>query len=228
MVIGQGLLAKAFIRYADNNDVVIFASGVSDSSETESGNFLREEEALLEALQGNKEKLFVYFSTCSICDNDMCNSPYILHKMKIEKLIAEKHGCYLIFRLPQVVGVSSNKTTLVNYLYDRIVAEEHFNVWGGAVRHLVDVDDISKIAGYIIDNYMFRNRIITIGSRPYKILELVAMLEKLVGKKAHYRIIDKGTPYEINSSEIFPITEKLGIRFDGHYLEALLKKYYPK
>jgi UDP-2-acetamido-2,6-beta-L-arabino-hexul-4-ose reductase len=42
VVVGGGQLAQAFYKYRDNNSVVIFASGVSDSSCTDQKEFDRE------------------------------------------------------------------------------------------------------------------------------------------------------------------------------------------
>ena len=44
MVIGNGSIANIFIKkYSDNKDILIFASGVSDSNETDDNKFKREE-----------------------------------------------------------------------------------------------------------------------------------------------------------------------------------------
>ncbi|MEO7119531.1 MAG: hypothetical protein ABIY62_00460 [Ginsengibacter sp.] len=42
MVIGNGMIANRFISYKNNDDVIIFASGVSNSKDTIEENFLRE------------------------------------------------------------------------------------------------------------------------------------------------------------------------------------------
>ena len=41
MVVGNGMLAKAFEAYITNEKVVIYASGVSNSSENSDENFQR-------------------------------------------------------------------------------------------------------------------------------------------------------------------------------------------
>ena len=43
MIIGSGMLAKAFAHHAQEQQLLIFASGVSDSTETRPAAFLREE-----------------------------------------------------------------------------------------------------------------------------------------------------------------------------------------
>ena len=46
MVVGDGMMAKAFAAFAQEPGVVIFASGVSDSTEISAAAFEREEALL--------------------------------------------------------------------------------------------------------------------------------------------------------------------------------------
>jgi len=66
MVVGNGLLANTFKSYSDNEDVIIFASGVSNSGCVDPEQFKRESN--LVAKYKTSKKLFVYFSTSSIED----------------------------------------------------------------------------------------------------------------------------------------------------------------
>jgi nucleoside-diphosphate-sugar epimerase len=225
MVIGNGMLAKAFSHYQNSKGVLIFASGVANSSETNIDQFRREEEKILNAIRDHKDKFLVYFSTCSIEDKDAFQSPYVLHKLKIEKLITNMHAKFLIVRLPQVVGKSTNRTTLVNYLYDNIVHGTHFTLWKNAVRYLIDVDDVVKIVSFIIDNKLFCNKILNVAALRYSVLDIVRCLEKMTDKHAHCALVDKGAPFEIDISEITSILRELNIHFDEYYLENILKKY---
>ena len=101
MIIGNGLIANGFDKYRYNDDVLIFASGVSNSMENNENEFNKEYELLKDSIDIPSK--LIYFSTCSIVD-DSNKSPYILHKIKMEKLIRENSNNYLIFRLPIVVG----------------------------------------------------------------------------------------------------------------------------
>ena len=65
MVIGNGMIATRFSNYAENGDVLIFASGVSHSASATATDFARERALLLETMQLHPGKLLVYFSTCS-------------------------------------------------------------------------------------------------------------------------------------------------------------------
>ena len=57
---------KKFIKYADNKDVLIFASGVSNSLETSPVEFGREQFLLEKILAEHSQKKIIYFSTCSM------------------------------------------------------------------------------------------------------------------------------------------------------------------
>ena len=63
MIVGNGLIANLF-KNEDRENVVFFASGVSNSLETEKSAFLREENLLRKHLTENPEEIFIYFSTC--------------------------------------------------------------------------------------------------------------------------------------------------------------------
>lgn len=226
MVIGSGMIAKAFSRHVTNERVLIFASGVANSRETDTNEFERESLALENALHDNPDKLLVYFSTCSVDDTEASGTPYVRHKLSMESLVTRSQQYYLICRLPQVVGVSSNRTTLTNYLYDRIVKNEHFVVWKNATRYLIDVVDVVKIVSYYCENRNLWNSTINIVSRRYSITEIVDVLSKITGSPANYSVVSKGTPYTIKSSISNQVLKELNITFDKAYLERMLVKYY--
>ena len=143
-IIGSGLISKAISRHVNNLNMesVFFASGVSNSLEENLNEFNREEKLLNKTIANNVATMFVYFSTCSVYEK--C-TPYTSHKIKMEELIKEKCDSYIIYRLPQVVGIGKNKHTLMNYLHKKIINEEKFDVINGAVRNIIDVDDVARI-----------------------------------------------------------------------------------
>ena len=102
MIIGSGMLAKAFNIYKADHDLLIFASGVANSQEENRATFQREADLLATAVNQNLK--LVYFSTCSIDDRAVNFSPYVQHKIKMEELIQNECKQFFILRLPQVVG----------------------------------------------------------------------------------------------------------------------------
>lgn len=75
MIVGNGLIASAFSSYfRDDPNVVVFASGVSNSRECRGEAFQRERQMLMDALR--LEKFMLYFSTCSVNDPELLDTPY--------------------------------------------------------------------------------------------------------------------------------------------------------
>ena len=56
MVIGHGMIAKHFSKYIDDENLLVFASGVSNSSTTKEADYTREQDLLLHALQHHPQK----------------------------------------------------------------------------------------------------------------------------------------------------------------------------
>ena len=225
MIIGRGLLASAFTSYKYNDSVLIFAKGVSNSQEVNSKQFERERVLLKEALANHKNKIFVYFGTCSILDIELCVTPYVRHKLEMEALIKSSGLAYYIFRLPQAVGNTSSPT-LINYLATKIKDGESFSIWKGSARDLIDVDDVFRICDYIIENKILISSCVNVATNiKTDILNIVCKIEDVLNLKANYTVIDKGTTYSIDVSSIEQVLKNTGIKFDDKYVDRLLQKY---
>lgn len=225
MIIGNGLIASAFNPYFGNDkDVIIFASGVSNSREIRREAFSRERQLLVDAM--HHQLPVVYFSTCSVSDSELADTPYVLHKKEMEALLRTA-GNHVIFRLPQIVGKTPNPNTLTNYLYKNIMLGVHFQVWRHATRNLIDVDDVASIAAHLIQG-SFRNSIPTIIACPVSnsIPQLVAIFELVMRRKANFTIVEAGGSYSIDSSLATEVATKIGIDFDNTYVENVIRKYY--
>lgn len=225
MIVGNGLLANAFDMYRTRDDVTVFASGVSNSLEDRKKEFHREQELLIESLGGLSRSLFIYFGTCSIYDPSMRGAYYIRHKLKMEQIIVDSGLPYLIFRLPQIVGKSNNDSTLTNYLFSNILHEHHFYVWKKAIRFLVDIADVVRYVSYVFDDRKEFNRTINFFMSSCNVVEIVSILEDIIGKKAHYTLLEKGEPYSIPITNTF-VPEDAGILLNDNYVENVLLKYY--
>lgn len=224
MVIGNGMIANRFSEYANKN-ITVFASGVSNSSETDSENFKREETLLKNALKYPTKK-FIYFSSCDV-DNPSVNSKaYYQHKLNMEKIVASSTLSYCIFRLPQVVGMYGNKNTLINFLMDRIESATPFEIWLGTEKNIIDIEDVYRIVNYIIENEKCSNAVCNIINTNYvSVLDIVNIIEKKLDKKAYYVSRFLNTTYHYDSSCIEAILKELEIEFDKEYFERLISKY---
>ena len=225
MVVGTGLLAKAFLEYANDDNIIVFASGVSNSKEISRDEFNREEKLLDFYLEKyGKNKHFVYFSTCSVYDTYFERSEYSKHKINMEKIIIEKAFSYNIFRLPQVLG-KNNKNQLIGFLYESIKMEKTFQLFD-IERNIIDIQDIFIIIDKILKENIFKNHIINIANpKNIKVLDLVNILENIIDKKAKYSIVKKSGEFKIDVKDIESIISDLGI-FEKNYLQNRIKKYY--
>ena len=230
MIIGSGLLAQAFSgAFLQREDACIYAAGVSNSSCTAAHEFARDRQRLVDALQqAIHVEAFVYFGTCSVDDPDARNTPYVQHKLAMEKIVCA-HPQNLILRLPQVAGKTPNPHTLLNFLYARIARSESFNLWIKAKRNIIDVVDVVSIAQQLISNNSTRNKIINIANVVnYPIDNIVSAMEHVVGKSAVYEVVDRGSEYLIDTSSILPVLEKAGVKFGNDYLEQAIDRYYER
>lgn len=225
MTVGNGLIANGINIMDKNEKIVLFASGVSNSNETDILQFERERELLTGTIANNPNKTFIYISSCAVEDPPEDN-PYYTHKHTMEELVKNSVKDYYIFRLPQVVGQTTNKNTLFNFLIDRISNHIPFDIWINATRNLIDVDDVNQIINSIIQKKKFQNTAINIASLyNCSILELVDKMEYFLGEKAIYHKIPKGHKYKIDTSSIEEIVVQLNLKFDEFYLDRLLQKY---
>jgi len=229
MIIGSGFIANSFKPLYDKDGAVtIFASGTSNSMNTNAKNFERECESINEQLNNvNFNSKFIYFSTCSVLnENQSGMTPYIKHKMHMEKVVS-MFPKYLVIRLPNVAGISSNPNTLLNFLGSKIKRQEIFDLWLDAYRNIIDIDDVIKLSQQVIESSLFENTSINIANpNNYQITEIVKEMEAIIGKSAIYKDIKKGSKYEIDIQPIKSLITSLKIDFGPDYLGSTLIKYY--
>lgn len=226
MIIGKGMLARAFLSYSVRDDIVIFASGVSNSIENNETHFNRERKLLEESIVSHPNCTLVYFGTCSVDDPELSHSTYVQHKIEMEKLIQKSCNRYFIFRLSQVVGKTTSPT-LINFIVDKLENKELFRVWKNSTRNLIDVDDVFKIAHYLIKNNLFVNQITNIAAPlSLPIFDIIAIVEELSGHKGCYETENRGGSYTIDTHKISPYLNEIGIAFVEKYPFSIIKKYF--
>lgn len=227
MVIGNGMIATRFMSFQNDNDKIIFASGVSNSKDTTENHYQREIDLLKKTVTNYPEKTLIYFSTCSIEDHDAQNAPYIIHKKNIEKYIRENVENYFIFRASNVVGTSNNPYTLLNYFVFNILQNQPLVVWKNAYRNIIGIDDMYAIAVRVLSDDAYKNQVINIANpQNYSVPYIIRTVEDFLNKKAIATEIPRGENYLIDTSLIDPIINELQLSFDNDYLKSLLKKYY--
>lgn len=227
MVIGNGLMAQAFYRYKNDDNILIFASGVSSSKCCTAYDCAREEGLLRKTLDKCNDKiLFVYFSSCSIASSNLASDIYHTHKKKMEEIIQINAKRYAIFRLPNVVGDVVNLDTLFYYLVDKVKRQEAFELWSGAKRNIIDIDDVVNIVNNIIDDNIFINEITNVANlHNVTVDEIVYEIAKHLGVDVNFLKIEYNDNYFIDTTKVHSIINRLGVNFDSNYLERVVRKY---
>jgi nucleoside-diphosphate-sugar epimerase len=164
MIVGNGMISNKFKLYSNLlEDVIIFASGVSDSNENNPENFIREKELLLKTIEENKDKKIIYFSSVLV---NFSEKAYYKHKLEMEKIIESNSISYIIYRLPQIVGGDGNKNNIVNYIKNSIIKQNPISIYVDAERALLDVDDLIQ---FILFSFNLINNEVVILSQIEKI-----------------------------------------------------------
>ncbi len=225
MIIGNGLIANLF-RENDRENVVFFASGVSNSLETEKSAFMREENLLRKTLEENPEKIFIYFSTCSIYDSSKNGSFYVNHKLRMEQIVEELSRNFLILRVSNAVGKGGNPNLLMNYLINAFHQEKEITVHTLATRNLIDADDIKNITLKFINENIL-NKIINVAYlENFSTSEILEILEKYFNKSAKKSFVKSGQSYLISIPEVESYFTENNLTNKEAYLCRILDRYY--
>ncbi len=225
MIIGKGLIASLFAD-CDRENTIFFASGVSNSLEIRPEEFSREENLIQETISANPDKIFIYFSTCSIYDSSKTGSNYVLHKLKMEQKIKDLCEKFLILRVSNAVGKGGNPNLLVNYIINAVKNDETINVHTKATRNLIDAEDIRNITLELADKKSL-NKIINLAYiKNYSIIEILEIIERFFNKKVNINLIKSGSGYDITIPDIENYFTKNHLDNKEIYLQKILKKYY--
>ena len=221
MVIGHGLLAKVFNQYINDSKILIFDSEVSNSSEIKESEFEKEKELLIKTINGNLDKKIIYFSTCAMYDSYTSENLYLTHKLRMEEIIKKNCNKFLIFRKSQIFD-KSNKSQLIGFLFYMIKNNNNFDLYD-IERNIISLKEIKLIVSNIISNNVLNNKIINIANpNNINVIALVNKIEKLLNKKANYKLIIKQGKFNIDISDIRSIVDDLEL-FGNNYIDNLIK-----
>jgi len=223
MIIGNGLLGKAFLEETEGYyNTLVFASGVSSSRETNPNDFNRERELLTYSLDTHSDLKFIYFSTILA---DSINNDYYNHKLEMENLIKESSSDYIIFRLPQVVGVGGNSANLLNHLVTSISRCGTIETDPNIQRSIIDVVDVVRLVNGCKD--IVNCEVINISDiEKISVVEMIDMIGEHLGVKPKtIRVKNKFDNWSIDNSEVIDdLIGHLDIDRVG-YIKSLVKKY---
>ncbi len=211
------MIGHAFqLCFPEDPAVTFYAAGVSDSAAFDYRDFQREEARLRESF--DPERTLVYFSTCAVYGPEQ-HSPYVAHKLAMEEIVKTQPK-WLILRLSNVAGRTTNPHTLLNYLFARISRSERITVWAKARRNIIDISDVVSTAERLLDIGV-RDGIVNVAApKDYNMLEIVGAFEDVLGKRAIIDLEDKGGSYPIDAPRM------LTPLFRRDYLRNVIAKYY--
>ena len=117
---------------------------------------------------------------------------------------------------------------MINFFIEKITTGQHFEVWKKSNRNLIDVDDMALLVNAILDKKFKTNSIINIAHPiDYSISEIVNIITEFCGKSGNYTVVNRGSSYVIDLSEISDFKLQLPTAaFGKNYLSFLLNKYY--
>jgi nucleoside-diphosphate-sugar epimerase len=113
MIIGNGDIATTLKAVQHGDDVLFFASGVSDSVCADECAYAREKALLAKQ---PIDKHLVYFSSLSVYHS---TSRYASHKYEMEQIVKFDFASFTIVRLGNILW-GKNQKTLINYLREAI------------------------------------------------------------------------------------------------------------
>jgi nucleoside-diphosphate-sugar epimerase len=219
-IYGAGLIAKE-LKKRNDLDGCFFAAGVSDSLNASDNDYLREVKEISKFIKDNSKEKIYYYSSFVAVNGD---SKYANHKREIEKIIINNSFDYNIIRLPQVVGLTNNKT-LVNYFIDKILNKEKFNLQKNAKRRLIDIEDVARITS-IIYRYSEQKMIINIGPRDAISVKGIAIkISEILKVEPNWTEIVSGEEQETSLAKCENLLRKNDVIFQKNYQYDVLEKY---
>jgi nucleoside-diphosphate-sugar epimerase len=144
----------------------------------------------------------------------------------MESMLSASGGSWLVLRIPLAIGRNPGSRTLAQFLHECIAHGKPFDVWEGAARFPVDVDDVFRIGSRFINDPALWNRRINVALRPFPVRDFVRVMEEIVGRKANYTLVRKGQRYQLDCPEVRQVAGELGLDLGERYLERVLRKYF--
>lgn len=219
MIIGNGLLAKSFKKYRKSfTDVIIFASGLANSKNTNQKEFLREKKLLKKFF--NNEKKLIYFSTLDVLRKK--KTAYIMHKLNIEKILKKKNT--LIIRLPQLIGKSNNRNTIFNFLNFNLRINKKIKIFINYYRNFIDVEDLIFYVKKFKKELLKHKIVHIFNKKSIKISYLLHFFKKVGIVKNKNYTIDKTNDFFYKKVKKFSKNKNM-IIYKKNYYQGIFKKY---
>ena len=225
MIIGNGQIASRFRDVRLEPNLLIFASGVSNSNCTNRKHFTRERQLVKKAIDKYPNRKFVYFSSCSLSQDRNLDNDYYAHKREIENIIQDFSQRHIILRIPQIFSYPKVHSTLIHFLYFSILRQEEFKLNDGATRYLLDVADIPDVVN---DLAVSHNGIVDVANpHQYSIRDIVSALEAITKMKAIYSTYSKIDRYDVDFCGLDMLSARVRKKLSGQsYFYERMSTYH--
>jgi UDP-2-acetamido-2,6-beta-L-arabino-hexul-4-ose reductase len=223
MIIGNGMIASEFNLKSENYlNCIIFASGVSDSNETNENEFNREKFLIIKTINENRNLKLIYFSCVLV---ETIKNDYYNAKLKIEELVKNEASDYIIFRLPQIIGNNGNPSNLANFLWHSINNNLEITIYNDVERALVDVKDLVSVVNYCKDR-INRETLNFSGIEKLKVITICNLIGNILNKRPILKIVDGISGDNNWNTKNSNIINEAIIKIDSNgYTNKVLKKY---
>lgn len=228
MIIGSGLIGAEFKNsiISDNDQIVIYAKGVSNSNCSDANEFIRDFNSLYDFMQSKNENVILYYiSTCGVYSEK--NNLYIKHKLRCEELVRSYKNIYIV-RLPQVAGKVINDNNLCGYIYNCLTYNKKIHIFKNAKRNIIDVEDVKKTLLYIIINEIKMPETFNIAApEDIDINDFIKSLEIYTGRTLDKIYVEgEACNYKISINDVRGVYSDLKMNFENSYaLKTFIKNY---
>ena len=240
LILGHGLIARSLTPYRHlHPDTIAFARGVAASSATDEMAFVRESTWLEEALSRARSsgQRLVYFSgggavygrvrrPASEVDECQPQSAYGRHQLRCERMVAEAGIVFVILRLTNIVGPTSNRNQLVPALVEQILLQHTVEVHRNALRDLVDGEDLGRIVSELLAR-ITDSAIVNVASGHLVSAEsLVEDISEILHLQPTKVLVDRGENQSVSNERMKGILGYDPFPDPGRYRVAL-RRYVP-
>lgn len=225
-IIGNGLIAKSFADVLFDNELVLFASGVSFSGETRISEFARERSLLKKVMAENCNLKLVYFSSTNVALGN--KTDYINHKRDMEMLVKKHKKEFYIFQLPQVVGVVNNNT-LVSYLIRMLLSKKTLDIQLNAKRNLIGVGDLVRVIQYLVNSGHGLNSVQVIASGSNAcIIDIVKEIASILDRQLNLCLHEYGDDQSVSIDFLQTVLKPEDPLLHSDYYKNVLRYYVPR
>jgi nucleoside-diphosphate-sugar epimerase len=240
IIVGTGFLGHHFQPLADrHSDVLLFCAGVSNSLCEDAAEFKREADLLYSAVRHclTNHLCLVYFSSAGMVYGHyeskvsedgpaFPRSTYGRHKLAMETVIRLAGVRHLILRLSNPVGPRQQPYQLLPSLYNQ-VRRGFVEVWRGAHRDLIDVQDVVSLTDALLEARPGRETFNLASGQSVPVESIVDYLERKLGMFVLRNYLERSDAYEVCIDRLRAAIPREGwAHFTATYYQSVLDRYY--